>query len=71
MTVDKHELLFRVLNRGLFSLWANCEQHLAVKSHALREFFILDYSADMCSLRFELKCTCGMSSYYYLTQINF
>jgi len=24
MTVDKHELLFRMINRGLFSLWSNC-----------------------------------------------
>jgi len=43
MTVDKHELLFRVLNVGLFSLWANCVHDLAVKTQALQEFFILAY----------------------------
>mgnify|MGYP007133553071 CR=1 FL=1 len=45
MTVDKHELLFRILNRGLFLLWANCVHDLAVKTQALREFFILYYFA--------------------------
>ena len=42
-TVDKHEL-FRILNRGLFSLWVNCPHDLAVKTQALREFFILHFA---------------------------
>ena len=42
MTVDKHELLFRILNRGLFSLLTNCVHKLAVKTQPLREFFIRD-----------------------------
>ena len=45
MTVDKHELLFRILNRELFSLWANCVHDLAVKIQALGKLFILDYFA--------------------------
>jgi len=45
MAVVKHELLFRILNRGLFSLWANCAHDLAVYTQALSAFFILDYFA--------------------------
>ena len=40
---DKHELLFHIINRGLFSLWVNCIHDLAVKTQAFREFFILRY----------------------------
>jgi len=46
MTIDKHELLFRIINRGLFSLWVNFPHDLAVKTQALREFFIL-FRRDM------------------------
>ena len=45
MAVDKHELLFHILNRGLFSMWAYYVHDLAVKTQALREFFTLYYFA--------------------------
>jgi len=46
MTVDEHEVLLRVLNRGLFlSVWVYFVHDLAVKSQAMREFFILAYFA--------------------------
>jgi len=56
MTVVKHELLFRLLNRGLFLLWTKCVHDLAVKSQPLREFFILfrrdmETFSDMFSLK--------------------
>jgi len=40
MTVDKHKLLFSMLNRELFSLWVDCVHNLSVKTQALREFSI-------------------------------
>ena len=38
MTLDKHELLFHITNRGLFSLREVCIHDLAVKTEAFREF---------------------------------
>jgi len=58
MTVDKHELLFRILNRELFSLWANCVHDLAVKIQALGKLFILDYFRILNRELFSLWANC-------------
>jgi len=79
MTVDKHELLFRILNRGVFSLWVNCPHDLAVKNtgverilHALlfrrnKKTFSDMFFPSSRSLVYILN----ESFFNYLTRINF
>jgi len=45
MTVDKHEILFHILNKRTVFIVGKLCNNLAVKTLALIEFFIVDYFA--------------------------